>query len=94
MWEAQRVMVNAAVTAASLAMPFLKDPKGTGRGMTSPAQAGLGGSLHTGLTIPPTLSPVSSLVKGHPALRGCQGMSVLSEVSKETFFMGKAPMIW
>lgn len=93
MWEAQRVMVNAAVTAASLGMPFLKDSMGTSRGMTSPAQAGLRGPLHTGLTILPILSPMSSLVKGHPGLRGCQGMSVLSEVSKETFFMGKRHLV-
>lgn len=89
MWEAQRVMMNAAVTAASLAVPFLKDPMGTSRGMTSPAQAGLKGPLHTGWAIPPVLSPLSSLVKGYPDLRGSQGMSVLSEVSQETYFMGK-----
>lgn len=93
MWEAQRVVVNAAVTAASLGMPFLKDSMGTSRGMTSPAQAGLRGPLHTGLTILPILSPKLSLVKGHPGLRGCQGMSVLSEVSKETFFMGKRHLV-
>lgn len=93
MWEAQRVMANAAVTDASLAMTFLKDPMGMGRGMTSPAQAGLRGPLYTALTMPPILSPVSGLVKMHPDLRGCQGMSVLSEVSKETFFMGKRHLV-
>lgn len=92
MWEAQRAMVNAAVTAASLAMPFLKDQKGMSRGMTSPAQAGLRGPLYPGLTISPILSPMSSLIKGHPDLRGCQGMSALSEVSKE-IFMGNQRLV-
>lgn len=70
MWEAQRVMVNAAVTAASLAMPFLKDSMHEQRD-DLPCPGRTRGSLATGLTIPPILSPMPGLVKGHPHLRGC-----------------------